>query len=331
MSQLACVSGLEVEYAVGDEVVRALDGVDLTVEVGETLAIVGESGSGKSTLGQALGGLLPPNATRPAGDVTVGGQSVFGDVSKVRAVRRDHLAFIFQNPMHALDPTRRIRAQFADVDAEHDEVLRLLRLVELKNAELVARKYPHELSGGMAQRVAIALALAQRPRLVVADEPTASLDSSVRNQILDVLFELARRDRVAIAFLSHDLRAAFEHCARVAVMYGGRIVELGPTEVVAADPQHPYTQALLSSALGAERFGERLNAIPGIAPVLRGAATYCTFHPRCPRAIALCTTCRPDEREVANRRVACHLAGEPDPAQGAPTASEKRMDSGSPR
>jgi oligopeptide/dipeptide ABC transporter ATP-binding protein len=304
---------LAVEYRSRGRVTRALDGVDLQFESGTTVGIVGESGSGKSTLGLAVGRLLPGNARRVAGDLLLDGRSVFDLTDdELIQLRQNALGFVFQNPMSALDPTMRIGHQVADVlpDRSRESINRLLARVGLPDGDRVAASYPHQLSGGMAQRVAIGVAIARQPRLIVADEPTASLDASVREQILDLLVALPKTIGATVLLLSHDLKAVATRCSRVIVMYGGRAVEAGPSDLIFQRPSHPYSIALLRAAPGTEGHGGQLHAIRGMHPVLSGRSSQCTFVPRCDWAADVCSAVRPESRSVAHRDVICHRAEE---------------------
>lgn len=323
MSPLLSVRGLVVTYDSPDGAVQALDGVDLTLEAGETLGIVGESGSGKSTLGAAIGRLLPVGGRCLAGEIELDGTAVFAcDAAAIRALRRRTLGFVFQNPMTALDPTMRVGAQVRGAlgkRADDARVGELLKSAGLPEAARIARSYPHQLSGGMAQRVAIAMAIARGPRLLIADEPTASLDTSIRDRILDLLMSLRSATGASLILLSHDLRMIAKHSDRVAVMYGGRIVELGSSGSVFETQTHPYTKALIEAAPGSEAAGEAVHPIPGVPPVLFGPSAGCAFAPRCGWAVARCAAERPEPRAVSGRLVACHRAEEvmgekPEPA-----------------
>lgn len=304
---------LVVTYRTGLGRVRALDGVDLTVRKGETLAIVGESGSGKSTLGMAMGRLLSEVAEREDGRLDVGGQPVFDiDDGALRALRRDTLGFVFQNPMMALDPTMRIGRQVERAmgrKARADQIHALLQRAELEDPERVAKSFPHQLSGGMAQRVVVAMAIARQPRLLIADEPTASLDASIRDRVMGTLCRLRDETGASLIILSHDVHMVAHHADRVAVMYGGRIVEQGETAKVLGAPEHPYTRALLKAAAGHEKPGDWLMPIPGTPPLLTARCTACSFEPRCAVAADICRSTRPEPRMVADRQVLCLLAG----------------------
>lgn len=226
----------------------------------------------------------------------------------LRDLRRDVLGFVFQNPVAALDPTMRVRRQLElATGADRPAINDALEQVGLQDVPRVLRSYPHELSGGMAQRVGIAMALRRHPRLLVADEPTAAVDATLRAQILNLLVSRCREQTCALLLLTHDLHAVAEHTEQIAVMYGGRVVEWGPTQQVLADPLHPYTRALVAALPGEERPGQRLEAIRGVPPVLRSACPGCAYAPRCPDAFADCDHTRPALEAVDGRTVICHL------------------------
>jgi peptide/nickel transport system ATP-binding protein len=315
---------LVIEYATRRGPVRSLDGASLSVGAGQIVALVGESGSGKTTLGMATGRLLAANAVHVAGRLSVAGRGVYGpgavDAEGLRALRRDVLGFVFQNPVAALDPTMRIRRQLElaaggakdardtkDTKDTKDEIVAALDEVGLRDVQRVLRSYPHELSGGMAQRVGIAMALRRRPRLLVADEPTAAVDATLRAQILRLLVDRCREQGCALLLLTHDLHAVAEHTERIAVMYGGRVVEHGGTGAVLARPMHPYTRALIGALPGEEAPGQRLAAIAGVPSVLRGPALGCAFAPRCPEVMPACHDTRPVDVTVDGRDLVCHL------------------------
>ena len=305
---------LRISYGSPDGSVCAVDGVTLALDAGQSLGIVGESGSGKTTVGMAIGKLLPSIARFDGGDILVDGQSVLrSSPAELRALRRDKLGFVFQNPMTALDPTMRVGRQVGLLlgekpgsDAVHD----LLARARLHDPKQVATKFPHELSGGMAQRVVIALAIARNPSVLIADEPTASLDASIKGAILELLMTLGSDTGASLVIMSHDLRSVARRCDRIAVMYGGRIVESGSSSDIFERPCHPYTQALIHAQAGNEKPGERLHTIPGVPPLLRHRPTSCAFAPRCAYAQDVCRTQRPVEVQLRDRRVACHFATE---------------------
>ena len=312
MTSIVQVQQLVVSYASGDGPVCAVDGVSLSIGAGESVGIVGESGSGKSTLGLAIGRLLAPGATVDGGDILVDGRSVTqAGAGELRRLRREQLGFVFQNPMAALDPTMRVGRQLALAlggSARPERIHDLLHRAGLEAPAAVARRFPHELSGGMAQRVTIAMAIARRPALLIADEPTASLDASIQGLILDLLLSLVSETGASLLILSHDLRMVARRCRRTVVMYGGRIVEAGDSRDVLAAPAHPYTRALIRAAAGHEGHGGRLTPIAGVPPVLRARATACAFAPRCAAVQARCHAERPAEVAVQGRSVACHFA-----------------------
>ena len=290
---------------------RALDGATLVVRSGEVLGLVGESGSGKSTLGLAVGRLLADNAQLAGGDLKLNGQSIFalGDAA-LRELRRSLLGFVFQNPMVALDPTMRVGKQVALAAGSRAPVAGLLTRVGLREVERVERSFPHQLSGGMAQRVVIAMAIARRPRLLVADEPTASLDATLREQIFSLLVSLRDEMQTGVVLLSHELRAVARHCDTVAVMYAGRVVEHGPVSLVFTRPAHPYTKALLAVAPGKEARGEVLTSIAGAPPVVIAGRQGCAFAERCSHAVAPCRAVRPEPHFIEGPTVACHRAAD---------------------
>ena len=314
MTALLEIDQIAIEYATEQGILRALDGATLSVSAGETVGIVGESGSGKSTLALTIGRILPSYAQREAGDIQFEGRSIFHfDDDELRTLRRNELGFIFQNPVTALDPTMRVKFQLAhvlDTKSSDPAIGDHLERVGLKDVDRVANRFPHELSGGMAQRVVIALAIARKPRLLIADEPTSSLDSTIRDRILELLFSLPAQTGASLLLFTHDLRSVAKYCERVAVMYGGIVVEDGRGERVFTEPVHPYTQALIKAAPGTEEVGGLIEAIPGRPPILRARSEMCAFAPRCRWASDECWHQRPELRSVAERMVVCHHAEE---------------------
>lgn len=312
MTETAVVHDLVIEYRSAAARVRALDGAQLEVAPGEVLAVVGESGSGKSTLGLAMGRLLGTRAHRLSGEIRIGGRSVYDlSESELRRLRAEMISYVFQDPIGTLDPTRRIGLQVKaalGAAAGARQVEAALSEVGLADPARVSRSYPHELSGGMAQRVSICMAIAGRPMLVVADEPTAALDASIKVQILDLIVARCRERGTALLLLSHDLLAVRARSDRVAVMYGGRAIETGPAADVFSRPSHPYTAALLRSAVGYEPAGTRVNPIPGVPPSLTGASKACAFAPRCVWAEQICSDVRPQARRFDGRDLVCHRA-----------------------
>lgn len=294
------ISDLALEFT-GTTTVRALDGVDLDVADGSSVAIVGESGSGKSTLASVIGRLQPRSATIVRGELEVDGIDVLRlSDDALRAYRRDTLAYIAQDPIGSLDPTMRIGAQLRLIlraVGDDDSVARqveLLTSMQITDPARVIRLFPHQISGGMAQRVAIAMAMCRRPKLLIADEPTAALDSQVREEVIRLLFAQAREQGTTIVWLSHDLPAVARWCDQVAVMYAGRVVERGPADAVLGSPVHPYSRALAATDPSRARRGERLASIPGSPPVLHGESEGCAFAARCAHRIDACEVVRPE-------------------------------------
>ncbi|MDY7103011.1 MAG: ABC transporter ATP-binding protein [Actinomycetota bacterium] len=317
-SAVVAIDDLVVDYSGAHGNVRALDGASLRVAPGERLAVVGESGSGKSTLGAVIGRLLAPAARIGAGRVEVDGRPVLdlGD-RELRTLRRETLGFIAQDPISALDPTMRIGRQLALATgagrgrAARQRMAELLDRVQIPEPERVLRLFPHQVSGGMAQRVVVAMAMARRPRVLVADEPTAALDTQVRDEVLRLLFAMSSEAGTAVIWLSHDLGSVSRWCERTAVMYGGRVVEDGPTADVLADGAHPYTAGLAASDPRRSVLGERLRPITGSPPVLTGPPPGCAFVDRCHLAVAPCADVRPEPVRIGpHHTAACHRAAE---------------------
>ena len=309
MTALIEARGLTIAYKSRGHRAFALDAVDLAIERDESFALVGESGSGKTTLGMAIGRLLPGEANREAGDLLVEGRSVFDmSAQNLRALRQEKLGFVFQNPMASLDPTMRVGKQVALALNGRGGRRRITRARGTAGTGARGAQVPHQLSGGMAQRVVIAMAIARSPLAVIADEPTASLDASVRHRVMDTLGRLRAETRASLVILSHDLRMVARHAERVAVMYAGRPVEMGAVSRVLGNPSHPYTRALLRAGAGGERPGERLEPIAGSPTTLVERSESCAFAPRCAMRRPVCMDARPEARSVAGRQVACHFA-----------------------
>jgi ABC-type dipeptide/oligopeptide/nickel transport system ATPase component len=263
MTAILDLQDATVEYATRGTLVRALDAATLRVEPGETVGIVGESGSGKSTLGLLCGRLLPANATVTATHAFVDGSALLDlDRDGIRRLRRDCLGFIPQDPVAALDPTMRIGRQLAlalrGLPNDEPSLIARLESVRIREPERVLRLFPHQISGGMAQRVVIAMTMARSPRLLVADEPTAALDSNVRAEVAKLVFGLAADAGATVLWLSHDLRSVGRWCDRVVVMYGGTVVEDGPAAQVLQHPQHPYTVSLAAADPARATPGQRI-------------------------------------------------------------------------
>jgi peptide/nickel transport system ATP-binding protein len=282
----------------GERDVYAVNGVDITLGPGEVLGLLGESGSGKSVTLRALLRMLPPRHSNVAGSIRIAGEDVLAmNDAAIERLRGGVAAMIFQEPMLALDPVFTIGHQIAETVVRHRgtswvraraRALEMLDSVRIPSARRRLDAYPHELSGGMRQRAMIALALSCGPKLLLADEPTTALDSTVQIQILLLLRELQRALGMAVIFVTHDVGVAVEISDRVAVMYGGRIVENGTVHEVVREPAHPYTRGLLASTVVGARRGQRLEAISGTPPRLDAAPQGCSFAPRCNLADAAC-------------------------------------------
>jgi oligopeptide/dipeptide ABC transporter ATP-binding protein len=314
--QVVSVRDLRVYYGTPRGPVRAVDGVSLDVAAGEIVGLVGESGCGKSTLGRGILGLLPEGAVSD-GEVLYAGRNLVGMPSReLRSLRGPDLGLIFQEPMTRLNPLMRIEEHFRETIEQHEPNLddREIRKRSLETLGRMGipptrfRQYPHEFSGGMRQRIMIALALVLRPKLLIADEPTTSLDVIVEAQILGILADLRRNFGTALLLITHNLGIVAESCDRVAVMYAGRIVEEGPARDVFIEPAHPYTRELLRSIISLDT--DELHSIPGAPPNLIDPPPACRFHPRCPNAMRVCAVKHPVEvRLEDSRRVECWLHG----------------------
>ncbi len=324
MSDVALrVRGLNAGFEMGGRVVPVIEDVDFDVRQGEFLGIIGESGSGKTVTGMSVLRMLPENAVTTAATLDFQGLALM-DMSdeQFRRLRGNRLAMVFQDPTGAFNPAKRIgwhlRQVFARVATKSPEhaarardwrpaAVSLLREVGIAHGEHVLSHYPHQLSGGMLQRALIALVLAFEPDLVVADEPTTNLDNIVERQILRLFRRLQRRLRSAFVFITHDMSIAASLCDRIAVMYAGRIVEVGDTASVFREPRHPYTRGLLATALALEHSRERLQEIPGELPHPGAWPDGCLFAPRCPDAHDACRAARPAMRRMPDREVRCVL------------------------
>jgi len=320
MNAFVSIRGLTVDFDTGKRVVRALHGIDLDVGKGEAVGLVGESGCGKSITWLAALGLLGKSA-RVGGEVRLDGRNLVGaPVAELEHVRGRRIAMIFQDPSSSLNPVHRVGRQLGEAIRLHRglagaavdaEARRLLDRVHIADAGRRLGDYPHELSGGMNQRVMIAMALAGQPDLLIADEPTTALDATIQAQILELLSEIRRDGGMALVLISHDLGVVAENTDRVCVMYAGRIVEDAPSDTIFGAPTHPYTQGLLAALPELEGPRRRLRAIAGVVPEPANLPPGCSFAPRCERAIADCGRAPPVAAElVRGHRVACIRAGE---------------------
>jgi oligopeptide/dipeptide ABC transporter ATP-binding protein len=322
VASLLEVRGLTVEIPVRQGRVKAAQDVSFALEAGGRMGVVGESGSGKTITAQALIRLLLPPAEITAGEVVLAGRDVLRlSPAQLGHVRGGEVGMIFQDPLTALNPFLRVGVQVAEVLEIHRglgrrealmEAQRLLELVQVSDAARRLREYPHQLSGGMRQRVVIAAAMAARPKLIIADEPTTALDVTAQANVLDLLRDMTRENGTAVILISHDLSVVADFCERVVVMYAGRVVEEADVDSIVEEPRHPYTRALLSSIPRLDRApGERLASIPGSPPDLTRVPDGCAFAPRCPLAIDRCRAERPAlVARAGGGRVACHRADE---------------------
>ena len=305
--------------AKGTRVVRAVEDVSLRIAAGETLGIVGESGSGKSTLALSILRLLPPAARIPSGRMLFEGEDLLQKSdAEMRRVRGKRIAMILQDPMASLNPLFTIGDQVAEPIRVHEGATRasawarardLLKAVRIPSPQARLSQHPHEMSGGMRQRIVGAIGISCEPRLLIADEPTTSLDLTIQAQYLNLLRELQRAHGLALIFITHNLGIVAKMCDQLAVMYAGRVVEQGPVRQIFKAPAHPYTRALLSSIPRMSDGRQRLTAIDGQPPDLSALPPGCAFAPRCPSAIEPCREAEPPEvAGVAGSCVRCWLA-----------------------
>ncbi|GLK74614.1 ABC transporter ATP-binding protein [Ancylobacter dichloromethanicus] len=321
MSALLSVQGLRVEIAQRHRVLTAVDDVSFDIAAGEILGVVGESGAGKSVTGTAVLGLLERPAYQAAGRILFDGRRIDTlDEDAMRALRGREIAAVFQDPLTSLDPLMTIGDQLVETMRTHldltqaeavERAARLLAEVGIPAPRERLASYPHEMSGGMRQRVVLALAFCCEPRLIIADEPTTALDVSIQAQILDLLRAMCRERGTAVMLVTHDMGVIAEVTDHVAVMYAGRLVEVGPTRRLLAAAAHPYTRGLMASIPDMYRRDEELMQIPGSMPRLDAPVPGCAFHPRCPQALARCAGERPPSFTTGASQVACWLA---DPA-----------------
>ena len=314
------VRDLVVEIPTRRAVLRPVDGVSFDIAPGEILGVVGESGAGKSMTGAAVIGLIDPPGRIASGEVRLGGGRI-DDLppEAMRRVRGKRIGMVFQDPLTSLNPLIPIGEQLVETVLTHLDVSpeearrRALSSLDEVGIPAAARRidsYPHEFSGGMRQRVVIALALAAEPDLVIADEPTTALDVSVQAQITALLKRLCREHGTAVMLITHDMGVIAETADRVAVLYAGRLAEIGPVRTVVAAPRHPYTEGLMGSTPSAVAVGEKLRQIPGAMPRLEQIPPGCAFHPRCPKAFGRCRVDTPPPLATEDGAAACWLVEE---------------------
>jgi peptide/nickel transport system ATP-binding protein len=322
MQPLLEIKGLKTHFATDDGIVQAVDGVDITINRGETLCVVGESGCGKTVTAMSILKLIAmPPGRIVAGQILFDGRDLVQlSTKQLDHVRAREIGFIFQEPMTSLNPVLTVGEQIAETLRCHEglskkdaleRTVEMLKVVQIPNAAQRVNHYPHQFSGGMRQRVMIAMALACKPKLVIADEPTTALDVTIQAQILDLLQDMKERFGMAVMLITHAMGVVAETAQRVVVMYAGKVVEEAGVNELFQNPRHPYTQGLIRSIPRMDLESEqktRLQAIGGAVPILIDPAPGCRFAPRCPYATGLCAEQEPELRETAPRhRIACHL------------------------
>ena len=319
MSHLLEVKDLEVKFALRFGDLTAINGVNFVLDRGERLGIVGESGAGKSVTGFAIINLLSKPGYISAGQVIFEGQELNRlPEEDMRKIRGNRISMIFQDPMMTLNPVLTIKTQMVETVLAHENVgkaeafdiaLDKLKKVHIPSPEKRIHQYPHECSGGMRQRIVVAIALLTSPALIIADEPTTALDVTIQAEIMDLLQELCESDKMGLILITHDLAVVSQVTENIAVMYAGKIVEFGSTQAVIHDPEHPYTQGLIKALPGSLQPGSRLNQIPGMMPTLTDIPPGCAFHPRCTVSDTVCRREVPTliSRRDADRRTACHM------------------------
>ena len=315
--KLLDVQNLTVMLPTRKGLLTAVDGVSLYIDAGEILGVVGESGAGKSLTGAAVTGLLEPPLYIEGGRIELEGERIDNLPSEaMRRIRGDRIGAIFQDPLTSLNPLYTVGWQLVETITTHMDVsnseakrqaIDLLKKVGLPAAEERIDHYPHQFSGGMRQRVVIALALCANPRLIIADEPTTALDVSIQAQIIMLLKKLCKEQKTAVMLITHDMGVIAGTADRVAVMYAGRIVEMGPVNEVVRNPQHPYTVGLMNSIPAIDREVEWLTQIDGAMPRLTDIPEGCAFHPRCSHVFDLCRQERPDLKPMQQSQAACWL------------------------
>jgi peptide/nickel transport system ATP-binding protein len=319
MTALLEVKNLRVEFPSRRGTLLALDDISFSIAPGEILGVVGESGAGKSLTGAAIIGLLEPPGRIAGGEIRLDGQRIDNlPYEAMRKIRGRQIGAIFQDPLTSLNPLYTIGRQLIEtirthlpvsVDEARVRAIKLLQETGIQAAEQRIEQYPHQFSGGVRQRVVIALALAAEPKLIVADEPTTALDVSIQAQIISLLKRLCKDHGAAVMLVTHDMGVIAETCDRVAVMYAGRIAEIGPVSDVINRPSHPYTVGLMGSIPAMDEDRERLMQIDGSMPRLNSIPKGCAFNPRCPKVFDRCKSERPDLLDAGATRAACWLVG----------------------
>lgn len=314
------VNNLEVCFGLRSGAVKALRDVSFTLERGERLGVVGESGAGKSVLGFSIINLLSRPGHISAGNVHFEGNDLAGLAPEaLRSIRGNRISMIFQDPMMTLNPVLTIGVQMVECLLAHRKIstedakriaLKRLQQVQIPSPEKRLDQYPHELSGGMRQRIVIAIGLLLDPDIIIADEPTTALDVTIQAEIMDLMLNLCEQNNVALILITHDLGVVSQVTQRMLVMYAGRIIEQGPTKEVINDAQHPYTQGLMNALPQMAIPGQKLNQIKGAMPPLQRIPAGCSFNPRCEYVMEICTQKLPSFTQSGNCQVACHMVAE---------------------
>jgi peptide/nickel transport system ATP-binding protein len=321
MGHLLEVKDLEVKFALRFGDLTAIDGASFTLDKREKLGLVGESGAGKSVTGFAIINLLSKPGYISGGKILFEGQELnkLSD-EEIRKIRGNRISMIFQDPMMTLNPVLTICTQMVETVLAHqnmskaeaiDLAIEKLRKVYIPSPEKRLHQYPHECSGGMRQRIVIAIAMLTNPALIIADEPSTALDVTIQAGMMDLLLELCETEDMGLILITHDLAVVSQVTEKIAVMYAGKIVETGPTEDIINNPQHPYTKGLIKAIPGTLEAGSRLNQIPGMMPTLTDIPPGCAFHPRCTFSRPICETEAPILISVndRNQMIACHVLG----------------------
>jgi peptide/nickel transport system ATP-binding protein len=327
MSHLLEVNDLEVKFGLRFGDLTAINGISFSLDKGERMGLVGESGAGKSVTGFAIINLISKPGFISGGRVIFNGRDLAAlSEEAMRDIRGNHISMIFQDPMMTLNPVLTIGTQMVETLQAHRSISRAeaeaialekLKKVQIPSPEKRLAQYPHEFSGGMRQRIVIAIALITDPEIIIADEPTTALDVTIQAEIMDLLQQLCESEDTGLILITHDLAVVSQVTEKIAVMYAGKIVESGPTQRVVNDPKHPYTQGLIKALPGSLQPGARLNQIPGLMPTLTDIPPGCAFNPRCPLCDSICRNQEPPFIPVdhTTRLVACHMV-KPDPSIG---------------
>ena len=327
MSHLLEVNDLEVKFGLRFGDLTAINGISFSLDKGERMGLVGESGAGKSVTGFAIINLISKPGFISGGRVIFNGRDLAAlSEEAMREIRGNHISMIFQDPMMTLNPVLTIGTQMVETLQAHRSISRAeaeaialekLKKVQIPSPEKRLAQYPHEFSGGMRQRIVIAIALITDPEIIIADEPTTALDVTIQAEIMDLLQQLCESEDTGLILITHDLAVVSQVTEKIAVMYAGKIVESGPTQQVVNDPKHPYTQGLIKALPGSLQPGARLNQIPGMMPTLTDIPPGCAFNPRCPLCDSICRNQEPPFIPVDHtaRLVACHMV-KPDASIG---------------